>query len=113
MNTFLTLKTRVSNGHCYTALPGDGSATVSPSIQGRLLGRLKFGAIPAACEGNGMTLHNYLLFVSASIVLVLVPGPDMVYLRGYRTRRETEERCFSGWKTQSGIEPFLKTGVPQ
>ena len=65
------------------------------------------------CEGNGMTLHNYLLFVSASIVLVLVPGPDMVYLRRYRTRRETEERCFSGWKTQSGIEPFLKTGAPQ
>jgi threonine/homoserine/homoserine lactone efflux protein len=27
-----------------------------------------------------MTLHNYLLFVSASIVLVLVPGPDMIYM---------------------------------
>jgi len=27
-----------------------------------------------------MTLHNYLLFVSASVVLVLVPGPDMIYM---------------------------------
>ena len=96
----------MSNGHCYTALPGGGPAIASPAIEGLLLARLEFGAIPAACEGNGMTLHNNLLFVSASILLVLVPGPDMVYLRGYRTRRETEERCLSGWKTQSGIEPF-------
>lgn len=29
-----------------------------------------------------MTLHDYLLFVGASIVLVLVPGPDMIYLLG-------------------------------
>jgi threonine/homoserine/homoserine lactone efflux protein len=27
-----------------------------------------------------MTLHSYLLFVGASIVLVFVPGPDMAYL---------------------------------
>ena len=27
-----------------------------------------------------MTLHNYLLFVGASVVLVLVPGPDMIYM---------------------------------
>jgi len=27
-----------------------------------------------------MTLHSYLLFVGASIVLVIVPGPDMVYM---------------------------------
>lgn len=29
-----------------------------------------------------MTLHSYLLFVGASIVLVAVPGPDMIYLLG-------------------------------
>jgi threonine/homoserine/homoserine lactone efflux protein len=29
-----------------------------------------------------MTLHNYLLFVGSSIVLVLVPGPDMIYMLG-------------------------------
>jgi threonine/homoserine/homoserine lactone efflux protein len=27
-----------------------------------------------------MTLHSYLLFVGASIVLMLVPGPDMIYM---------------------------------
>jgi threonine/homoserine/homoserine lactone efflux protein len=27
-----------------------------------------------------MTLHSYLLFVGASIVLQLVPGPDMIYM---------------------------------
>lgn len=27
-----------------------------------------------------MTLHSYLLFVDATIVLVIVPGPDMVYM---------------------------------
>jgi threonine/homoserine/homoserine lactone efflux protein len=27
-----------------------------------------------------MTLHTYLLFVLASVVLVLVPGPDMLYM---------------------------------
>jgi len=27
-----------------------------------------------------MTLHSYLLFASASVVLVLVPGPDMIYM---------------------------------
>lgn len=27
-----------------------------------------------------MTVHSYLLFVLASIVLVLVPGPDMIYM---------------------------------
>jgi threonine/homoserine/homoserine lactone efflux protein len=27
-----------------------------------------------------MTLHTYLLFVRANIVLVLVPGPDMIYM---------------------------------
>jgi threonine/homoserine/homoserine lactone efflux protein len=27
-----------------------------------------------------MTLHSYLFFVAASIVLVIVPGPDMVYM---------------------------------
>lgn len=27
-----------------------------------------------------MTLHSYLLFVGASIVLVLAPGPDMIYM---------------------------------
>jgi threonine/homoserine/homoserine lactone efflux protein len=27
-----------------------------------------------------MTLHNYLLFVGASVVLVIAPGPDMVYM---------------------------------
>jgi threonine/homoserine/homoserine lactone efflux protein len=31
-------------------------------------------------EAQGMTLHSYLLFVIASIILLLVPGPDMVYL---------------------------------
>jgi threonine/homoserine/homoserine lactone efflux protein len=29
-----------------------------------------------------MTVHNYLLFVGASTVLVLVPGPDMIYMLG-------------------------------
>jgi len=29
-----------------------------------------------------MTLHTYLLFVLASIVLVIVPGPDMIYMLG-------------------------------
>jgi threonine/homoserine/homoserine lactone efflux protein len=29
-----------------------------------------------------MNIENYLLFVGASIILVLVPGPDMVYLLG-------------------------------
>jgi len=29
-----------------------------------------------------MTLHTYLLFVLASLVLALVPGPDMVYMLG-------------------------------
>jgi threonine/homoserine/homoserine lactone efflux protein len=29
-----------------------------------------------------MTIHDYLLFVGASIVLVLVPGPDMIYMLG-------------------------------
>lgn len=29
-----------------------------------------------------MTMHSYLLFVGASIVLVIVPGPDMLYLLG-------------------------------
>src|SRR6202000_2816460 len=27
-----------------------------------------------------MTLHSYLLFVLASVLLVLVPGPDMLYM---------------------------------
>jgi threonine/homoserine/homoserine lactone efflux protein len=27
-----------------------------------------------------MTLHNYLLFVSACIAVALVPGPDMAYM---------------------------------
>ena len=27
-----------------------------------------------------MTLHSYLLFTGASVVLVLVPGPDMIYM---------------------------------
>ena len=27
-----------------------------------------------------MTLQSYLLFVGASIVLVIVPGPDMLYM---------------------------------
>jgi threonine/homoserine/homoserine lactone efflux protein len=27
-----------------------------------------------------MTLHSYLLFAGASVVLVLVPGPDMIYM---------------------------------
>jgi hypothetical protein len=30
----------------------------------------------------GMSLHSYLLFVGASILLVLAPGPDMAYLLG-------------------------------
>ncbi len=29
-----------------------------------------------------MTVHNYLLFVAASIVLALVPGPDMAFMLG-------------------------------
>lgn len=29
-----------------------------------------------------MTLHNYLLFVLAAFALVLVPGPDMLYMLG-------------------------------
>lgn len=29
-----------------------------------------------------MSLHTYLLFVFAAIALILVPGPDMVYLLG-------------------------------
>jgi threonine/homoserine/homoserine lactone efflux protein len=29
-----------------------------------------------------MTLHSYLLFVGASLVLVIVPGPDMIYMLG-------------------------------
>ena len=29
-----------------------------------------------------MSLHTYLLFVSASLVLCLVPGPDMLFLLG-------------------------------
>jgi threonine/homoserine/homoserine lactone efflux protein len=27
-----------------------------------------------------MTLHSYLLFLGASVVLVLIPGPDMIYM---------------------------------
>jgi threonine/homoserine/homoserine lactone efflux protein len=27
-----------------------------------------------------MTLHSYLLFIAASIVLAIVPGPDMIYM---------------------------------
>ena len=27
-----------------------------------------------------MTLHNFLLFISACIALALIPGPDMVYM---------------------------------
>lgn len=30
--------------------------------------------------GTNMTLHSYLLFAGASVVLVLVPGPDMIYM---------------------------------
>ena len=29
-----------------------------------------------------MSLHSYLLFVGASLLLVLAPGPDMAYLLG-------------------------------
>jgi len=29
-----------------------------------------------------MTLHSYLLFAGASVVLVLAPGPDMIYMLG-------------------------------
>ena len=29
-----------------------------------------------------MTLENYLLFVGASLVLILIPGPDMLYMLG-------------------------------
>jgi len=29
-----------------------------------------------------MPLHSYLMFVAASVVLVLVPGPDMLYILG-------------------------------
>ena len=29
-----------------------------------------------------MDLHNYLLFLTASILLCIVPGPDMIYLLG-------------------------------
>jgi len=29
-----------------------------------------------------MTLHSYLLFAGASVVLAIVPGPDMVYMLG-------------------------------
>jgi threonine/homoserine/homoserine lactone efflux protein len=29
-----------------------------------------------------MTLHSYLLFIAASIVLAIVPGPDMIYMLG-------------------------------
>jgi threonine/homoserine/homoserine lactone efflux protein len=29
-----------------------------------------------------MTLHSYFLFVVASLILVLVPGPDMIYMLG-------------------------------
>jgi threonine/homoserine/homoserine lactone efflux protein len=38
-----------------------------------------FCGLPSVTE---MTLHSYLLFVGASIVLVLVPGPDMIYMLG-------------------------------
>lgn len=31
-------------------------------------------------QDGGMSMHAYLLFVAASIVLVLVPGPDMAYM---------------------------------
>lgn len=34
------------------------------------------------CNRVTMTLHSYLLFVGASVVLVLIPGPDMMYLLG-------------------------------
>jgi threonine/homoserine/homoserine lactone efflux protein len=29
-----------------------------------------------------MTLHSYLLFAGASVVLAIVPGPDMIYMLG-------------------------------
>ena len=29
-----------------------------------------------------MSMHNYLLFVAAAVVLILVPGPDMLYMLG-------------------------------
>jgi threonine/homoserine/homoserine lactone efflux protein len=35
---------------------------------------------PSDDHGYDMTLHSYLLFAGASIVLVLVPGPDMIYM---------------------------------
>ena len=33
-----------------------------------------------------MTLHSYLLFVLAALALMLVPGPDMLYMLGRITR---------------------------
>jgi threonine/homoserine/homoserine lactone efflux protein len=35
---------------------------------------------PPDDPGTDMTLHSYLLFAGASVVLVLVPGPDMIYM---------------------------------
>jgi threonine/homoserine/homoserine lactone efflux protein len=29
-----------------------------------------------------MTLHSYILFAGASVVLAIVPGPDMIYMLG-------------------------------
>ena len=29
-----------------------------------------------------MSLHSYLLFVLAAVALILVPGPDMMYMLG-------------------------------
>src|SRR5262249_6888947 len=31
-------------------------------------------------DGIAVTIHNYLLFISACIALALVPGPDMAYM---------------------------------
>src|SRR5579884_2577774 len=33
-------------------------------------------------RGGAMTLASYLLFVGAALVLILVPGPDMLFMLG-------------------------------
>jgi threonine/homoserine/homoserine lactone efflux protein len=33
-------------------------------------------------RGRHVTLHSYLLFAGASVVLAIVPGPDMIYMLG-------------------------------
>ncbi len=63
-------------------IQGQGKASVG-ALQAGLRSRLRHGGRGgrlADTPRTMMTVESYLLFVSASIVLCVVPGPDMVYL---------------------------------